>query len=182
MKEAIPPIIDPTVGTQCTGSTSTSMNILINSAADSFRGLIPSMLGYLEATPFLSAIISASTPTKVGSRPGTPISILMNSSPEILSISLTIFTSSRMVDFPAGWIPKASITSLTSSEFMGVESIICDFEIHREIRQWKTKPLCPRAYLRCVIKLFSLSGYGHLLPPDYSLSPELDSGPSQQSQ
>ena len=49
--------------------------------------------------PFCNASISAFTPTAEGGSPGTPISILINSTPDAASAFEAIAFTSRMVAF-----------------------------------------------------------------------------------
>ena len=52
MKDAKPPCIEPTVGTQLSGSTSTFKNIFTKWEVSFFNSGIPWISGYVFATPF----------------------------------------------------------------------------------------------------------------------------------
>ncbi len=117
---ATEPCIEPTVGIQPSGFTSTSRNNFINLDSSFFKSSTPSIIGYFEATPLFKAAISALTPTSGGANPGTPISILINLSPVSASILLTILTISLIVAFPTSSKPDSSIFFSTISKFIGV--------------------------------------------------------------
>ncbi len=106
--------MEPTVGMQDAGLTSIFIKSLTKREISNFSSLIPSIIGYLEATPLFNASISARTPTSEGSNPGTPISILINFSPVFSSISLTTLTSSLMEECPILSTGEALIESLTA--------------------------------------------------------------------
>ena len=76
-KQAIAPIIDPTVGRQCSGSTVTSRKFFTKREISRFRGGMPWMSGYTAATPRVRASICALTAIWLGGNPGMPISMRM---------------------------------------------------------------------------------------------------------
>ena len=71
----------------------------MNFDASSFSSGNPLISGYKLAIPFCSASISAFTPTEEGGRPGTPISIFINSTPDVASAFAAMAFTSRMVAF-----------------------------------------------------------------------------------
>ena len=89
--------MEPVTGTQPSGLKSTLMNALIKLDASFFSSGNPLMSGYRLAMPFCNASISAFTPTAEGGSPGTPISILINSTPDAASAFEAIAFTSRMV-------------------------------------------------------------------------------------
>ena len=75
------PCMEPTVGIHPNGATSMSRYAFRNLEALVFSLGIPYMLGYSDATPASNASFSASMPTRIGGRPGMPISRWRNSVP-----------------------------------------------------------------------------------------------------
>ena len=97
--EANVPCIEPVTGTHPSGFKSTLINALIKLDASFFSSGNPLISGYRLAMPFCNASISAFTPTAEGGSPGTPISILINSTPDAASAFEAIAFTSRMVAF-----------------------------------------------------------------------------------
>jgi len=91
--------MDPVTGTQPSGLRSISINAFINLEASDFSSGSPLISGYKLAIPFCNASISAFTPTVEGGRPGTPISIFINSTPDAVSALAAMAFTSRMVAF-----------------------------------------------------------------------------------
>ena len=91
--------MDPVTGTHPSGFKSTFMNALIKRDASCLSSGSPLISGYRLAIPFCNASTSAFTPTAEGGRPGTPISILINSIPDSASALAAMAFTSRMVAF-----------------------------------------------------------------------------------
>lgn len=119
-KAAIPPIMEPTVGMQYSGFTSRFMNSLAKRATSRFSSGMPWMSGYTAATPSRRAWTWASTPTCSAGRPGMPISMRTNFSPESASMRSTSFLISRMEALARPFKPLASSLRRTTSGLMGV--------------------------------------------------------------
>ena len=84
----------------------------------------PLMSGYRLATPCFNAFTSASTPMAEGGKPGTPISILMNSTPEAASAWAAMAFTSRMVACEKSSILNSLIIRSIKACSMGV-FLIC---------------------------------------------------------
>ncbi len=119
-KQAIAPIIDPTVGRQCSGSTLTSRKFFTKREISRFSGGMPWMSGYTAATPRFRASICASTAIGCGGRPGMPISMRMYRWPVSLSMMSISFLISRIDACEMLRIPEPSSARATASESMGV--------------------------------------------------------------
>ena len=91
------PCIEPTVGMQPCGAMSTSRKAFRNRDACSLSCGMPNMLGYCDAMPDCRARHSASTPTRSGGSPGTPISRWRNSVPVSRSMMRAISPDWRIV-------------------------------------------------------------------------------------
>ena len=91
------PCIDPTVGMQPRGATSTSRKAFRKRDACVLSSGMPNMLGYCDATPACKAAHSASTPARSGGSPGTPISRWRNSTPVSRSIVRAMSPDWRIV-------------------------------------------------------------------------------------
>ena len=77
--------MEPVTGIQDSGLISILINAFTKFDASFLSSGNPLISGYKLAMPLFRASISAWTPISEGGNPGTPISILMNSTPESCS-------------------------------------------------------------------------------------------------
>ena len=119
-KQAIAPIIEPTVGRQCSGSTVTSRKFFTKREISCFSGRMPWMSGYTAATPRFRASICAFTATGCGGSPGIPISMRTYRCPVAPSIVSISFLISRIDAREMLRIPEVSSARATASASTGV--------------------------------------------------------------
>ena len=127
-KDANVPCMDPVTGTHPSDETSTLIKALIKREVSSFNSGRPLISGYKLAIPFCRASISAFTPTVDGGSPGTPISILINSTPDSFSALAAMAFTSRIVALEKSVIWKSSMERSIKSRDIGVAFMKLSFD------------------------------------------------------